>query len=277
MQTEHRCDVEIVVLNYVKDFAVPEDCLREHVKVVMRYNIVNKTRKDNYIQSLKDVYGNNCAMWVCDKSLLGDAVTKGFTQEEQEHWLIRDKYRLNRSKNPEIKQFRGRTKFLRDKVRRILKSLASKLFLTVTQLGDASDKLEDADQMEADEEDVLEGDNDNSSVDKDSEIEKLKKEVVDLTRGFEKEIVDLTEKHKESSFFYREMYNKFQRGLKYDPTVDLPSNKRPRLLNPSNVLSPVQSRNSSQQIEEEEENEVEEENCDNNCNDLCHDFSGNDN
>ena len=79
--------------------------------------------------------------------------------------------------------------------------------------------------MEADEEDVLEGDNDNSSVDKDSEIEKLKKEVVDLTRGFEKEIVDLTEKHKESSFFYREMYNKFQRGLKYDPTVDLPSSK----------------------------------------------------
>ena len=39
--------------------------------------------------------------------------------------------------------------------------------------------------MEADEEDVLEGNNENSSVDKDSEIEKLKKEVVDLTRDFE--------------------------------------------------------------------------------------------
>ena len=34
--------------------------------------------------------------------------------------------------------------------------------------------------MEPDEEDVLEGDNDNSTVDKDSEIEKLKKDVVDL-------------------------------------------------------------------------------------------------
>ena len=89
MQTEHRCDVEIILLNYVKDFAVPEDRLREHVKLVMRYNIVNKTRKDNYIQSLKEVYGNDGAMWVRDKSLLGDAVAKGFTQEEQEHWLIR--------------------------------------------------------------------------------------------------------------------------------------------------------------------------------------------
>ena len=225
MQTEYRCDVEIVMVNYVKDFALPEDHLREHVKLVTRYNVINKTRKDNYLKSLKDVYGNDGAMWISDKHLLGDAVAKGFPLEDREHWIIRDKYRLNRSKNHEIKQFRGRTKTLRDRVRRILKTLASKLFLTITQLGDASDKLEDADQMEADEEDVLEGDNDNSSVDKDSEIEKLKKEVVDLTRGFEKEIVDLTKKHKESSFFYREMYNKFQRGLKYDPTVDLPSSK----------------------------------------------------
>ena len=118
--------------------------MREHVKLVTRYNVVNKTRKDNYVKSLKDVYGNDGAMWIRDNSLLGDAVAKGFPQEDQEHWLIRDRYRLNRSKNHEIKQFRGRTKTLRDRVRRILKTPASKLFLTITQLSDASDKLEDA-------------------------------------------------------------------------------------------------------------------------------------
>ena len=40
--------------------------------------------------------------------------------------------------------------------------------------------LEDADVLESDEEDVLEGDNETSSIEKDTEIEKLKRDVVDL-------------------------------------------------------------------------------------------------
>ena len=40
--------------------------------------------------------------------------------------------------------------------------------------------LEDADVLESDEEDVLEDDNETSSIDKDTEIEKLKRDVVDL-------------------------------------------------------------------------------------------------
>ena len=150
MQTEQREHVAIIMLNYVKDFAIPEDNLREQSKSVTAYNVLHKARKD---------------------------------------------------------------KTLRDRVRRILKTLAAKKFPPISQLSDISIQEEDAESvLDSNEDDVLEDDNETASIKKDAEIEKLKGVVINLT--------GVSEKYKEQRLrdpvkvdFFVAMYNKFKRGL----------------------------------------------------------------
>ena len=139
------------------------------------YNVLHKARKDNYIISLKEVYGTDVTMWVCDRALLSDAVVRGFTQQDRDHWQARERHYRDRSKSKIVVDFQLRIKTLRDRVRRILKTLAAKKFPTIPQLIDISNQEEDAESvLDSNEDDVLEDDNETASIKKDAEIEKLK-------------------------------------------------------------------------------------------------------
>ena len=87
----------------------------------------------------------------------------------------RERHYRDRSKSKIVVDFQLRTKKLRDRVRRILKTLAAKKFPTIPQLIDISNQEEDAEAvLDSNEDDVLEDDNETASIKKDAEIEKLK-------------------------------------------------------------------------------------------------------
>ena len=143
MQKEHHLHVEKAIIHYVKDFANVEEVLAEMTKEARDYRTKNKPRLENYLQNFRDTY-QNVAMFLDDKSFLEISVVKGLSQQEQDHWPIKDQYKGKRSKDKEtkkiIKAHQLKTTRLRDKVGRIIKKLATRIFPTVSQLLDQADK-----------------------------------------------------------------------------------------------------------------------------------------
>ena len=254
MQTEHRDLVATIMHNYVKDFSIPEDDLKEQSKSLANYKVLHKTRKENYITSLKDVYGTDVHMWQGDKVLLGDAVVKCFTQQEIDHWKVRGRHHRDRSKSKAVVQFQVRTKTMQDRVRRILRALAIKIFPSISQLDDTSNREEDADSvLDSNDVDVLEHDYEASLEMKDAEIEKLKRVVINLTgegEEYKKQIANISKSDPVKDNFYLAMYTKFKRGLPYNEIEDtFNSYKVQKLTISPNVLSPVLNRTLSKQAE----------------------------
>ena len=264
MQTEQRDLVATIMHNYVKDFSIPEDNLKEQSKSLASYKVLNKTRKDNYITSLKDVYGTDVHMWQNDKALLSDAVVKCFTQQDIDHWQVRNRHRRDRSKSKVVVDFQVRTKTMQDRVRRILRALAVKIFPSISQLDDISNREEDAESVvDSNDDDVLEHDNEASLKMKDAEIEKLKRVVINLTgegEEYKKQIANMSKSDPLKEYFYLAMYNKFKRGLPYNEIEDSDTSYKVQKLTISpNVLSPVLNRPSSKQAEQELDQEQEQE------------------
>ena len=265
MQTEQRDLVASIMHNYVKDFSIPEDNVKEQSKSLANYKVLHKARKENYITSLKDVYGTNVHMWQGDKALLGDAVVKCFTQQDRDHWQVRDRHHRDRSKSKVVVDFQVRTKTMQDRVRRILRALAVKIFPSISQLDDISNREEDAESVvdSNDGDDVLEHDNEASLKMKDAEIEKLKRVVINLTgegEEYKKQIANMSKSDPLKEYFYLAMYNKFKRGLPYNEIEDSDTSYKVQKLTISpNVLSPVLNRPSSKQAEQELDQEQEQE------------------
>ena len=264
MQTEQRDLVASIMHNYVKDFSIPEDNVKEQSKSLANYKVLHKARKENYITSLKDVYGTNVHMWQGDKALLGDAVVKCFTQQDRDHWQVRDRHHRDRSKSKVVVDFQVRTKTMQDRVRRILRALAVKIFPSISQLDDTSNREEDADSvLDSNDVDVLEHDNEASLEMKDAEIEKLKRVVINLTgegEEYKKQIANMSKSDPLKEYFYLAMYNKFKRGLPYNEIEDSDTSYKVQKLTISpNVLSPVLNRPSSKQAEQELDQEQEQE------------------
>ena len=261
MQTDNRDLVATIMHNYVKDFSIPEDDLKEQSKSLANYKVLHKTRKENYITSLKDVYGTDVHMWQGDKVLLGDAVVKCFTQQEIDHWKVRGRHHRDRSKSKAVVQFQVRTKTMQDRVRRILRALAIKIFPSISQLDDTSNREEDADSvLDSNDVDVLEHDYEASLEMKDAEIEKLKRVVINLTgegEEYKKQIANISKSDPVKDNFYLAMYKKFKRGLPYNEIEDsFNSYKVQKLTISPNVFSPVLS-TLSKQAEPDQELELE--------------------
>ena len=200
MQKEHHKQVEKVVIYYVRDFANDEEKLALHSKRVRDNATKNKERMDNYIKTFKDIY-ENTAMFVEDKWFLKNTIVKGLSKDEQDHWAVKDLYLRNRSKDEKIVAHQKKTASLRDKIGKIIRKLATRIFPTVSQLIDQSEKTNSSNTDEEDEQEE-ESEQEEGSEQDDDEIGV--KERSDSSgrggRGEERkrkrEVEDLIEQHK---------------------------------------------------------------------------------
>ena len=139
MLEEHQMQVEKAIIYYVRDFANKEENLAEHAKTVREYARENKERMDNYIKNFKDIY-ETTAMFLKDRGFLEITIVKGLSQDEQDHWGVKDLYLRKRCKEEKIVAHQLKTTRLRDKVGKIIRKLGKRIFPTLSQLIDQSEK-----------------------------------------------------------------------------------------------------------------------------------------
>ena len=139
MLEEHQIQVEKAIIYYVRDFANKEENLAEHAKTVREYARENKERMDNYIKNFKDIY-ETTAMFLKDRGFLEITIVKGLSQDEQDHWGVKDLYLRKRCKEEKIVAHQLKTTRLRDKVGKIIRKLGKRIFPTLSQLIDQSEK-----------------------------------------------------------------------------------------------------------------------------------------
>ena len=100
-----------------------------YYKKVIDHATKNKLRLENYLRNFRDTY-ENAPMFLEDKLFIEISVVKGLSQQEQDHWPVKDQYKGKRSKDKEtkkiIKAHQLKRTRLRDKVGRIIKKTCHK-------------------------------------------------------------------------------------------------------------------------------------------------------